>query len=276
MNDHSSAWIWNGKEYTPALGVPVSDRGFRYGMSIFESIAVRSGEVEFLDEHLERIRVACEQCEWPVDFRALRLAGEFLGGIPSPSFARIYVTAGDGGVSDPVHEPRIYIFSEARVVRLPKAYRAIVYPTPIVPLMGGLKTGNYWANLTALNWAKSDGFDEALIFNQDGELVSSCQANVFAVLDGALVTPHLSTGARNGVVRDWVIQHYPPGKVIQRVLRWSDLDKVSECFLTNSWMGVIPVESLDTRPLNTALSEALRANFFSEVMAEFSAEEMLP
>jgi 4-amino-4-deoxychorismate lyase len=276
MNDSGHAWIWNGNRFVPSTGVPVADRGFRFGMSIFESLAIRSGQVEFLEAHLERLEAACRQCEWNVEKKALLHAAEWLEKIPSPSFARIYVTAGDGGPNDPVKAPRVFIFAEPREIQLPSAYRVIVYPTPVVPLFAGLKTGNYWSNLAALNWAKSDGFDEALIFNQDGALISASQANVFAVLDGNLVTPHLSSGARKGVVRDWVIQHYPVGKVMQRTLRWSDLDKVTECFLTSSWMGVVPVESLDTRPLSTKLSEALRANFFSEVMAEFSAEELLP
>jgi branched-subunit amino acid aminotransferase/4-amino-4-deoxychorismate lyase len=89
-------------------------------------------------------------------------------------------------------------------------------------------------------------------------------ANVFAVFEGELVTPHPSTGARPGLIREWVMQRYTGSKIVQRALTWGDLDRVTECFLTSSWNGVVPVTSLDARPLQTTVAEALKAEFWAE------------
>ena len=236
-------------------------------MSLFESFAVRNGRVEFLGAHLDRLEAACRQCGWPVYSAAFLRAGEFLRALPAPAFARLYVTAGDGSPVMPVKTPRVLLLAEPRSPSLPAAYRVAAHSTPHVPVLGGLKTGNYWANLEALAWARHGGFDEALLFNPDVALISACMANVFVMLGGEWVTPHPATGARPGVIREWVMQRYSPGKIVQRALTLHDLDKATECFLTSSWMGVLPVASLDTRPLGITVAEALRAEFLEEMAA---------
>ena len=265
MLDSTAPCVWNGRDFVPCSGIPVTDRGFRYGMSLFESVAVRNGRIEFLEAHLARLEAACRQCGWSVYSAAFARAGEWLRQLPGPAFARIYVTAGDGSPATPVKSPRVFLFAEPRTAALPVNYRVAVHPAHHVPLLGGLKTANYWANLDALGWAQKGGFDEALLFNPDGALISACMANVFMLLGGEWVTTHPAAGARPGVIREWVMQHYSPGKIVQRALTLSELDKVTECFLTNSWIGVLPVASLDMRPLQTTVSAALRAEFMEEL-----------
>src|SRR5438034_962042 len=127
------AWRWNGAAYEPCDSLPLTDRGFRYGMAVFESLRVDAdGAAEFFDRHLSRLIQACAEREIPVEESTLAAAEALLsdawkggGGrmgerengekgespirplshspIPPPSpsttaaFARLYVTAGDGG-----------------------------------------------------------------------------------------------------------------------------------------------------------------------------------
>jgi len=256
----SQSRIWNGAAFVSCGGVPVSDRGFRYGMALFESLAIRAGRVEFLDAHLTRLETACRQCGWPVDPAVLACAGEWLGQVTGPAFGRIYVSAGEGGPSDPVTAPQVVLFVEPRSAPSPEPCRVGIHPEPFLPLLGGLKTANYWANIAALQTARAAGCDEALLFNPRGELISACMANVFAVVEGQLVTPPVACGARNGVVREWVMGRR---KVVESALSCADLLRASECFLASCWTGVKPVAALDGRPLNTGLAESLRAEFFN-------------
>ena len=206
MADFSQSAIWNGSEFVPCGGIPVSDRGFRYGMALFESLAIREGQVEFLNAHLTRLDAACRQCRWPVDPVALSRAGQWLEKLTNPAFARIYVTAGEGGPAAPVTAPRILLFAEPRSAASMLPVRLRLHPEPFLPLLGGLKTANYWANAEALRLALAAGYDEALLVNLRGELISACMANVFVELDGQWVTPPVSSGARAGVVREWVME----------------------------------------------------------------------
>ena len=256
----SQPLIWNGSEFVPCDGIPVSDRGFRYGMALFESLAVRGGKAEFFDAHIARLEAACRRCGWPVDPVALSRAVQWLEAMPGPVFARIYVTAGEGGPAAPVTAPRVVLFAEPRSATSIQPLRLRIHPDPFLPLLGGLKTANYWANAEALRAARAAGFDEALLFNPQGVLISACMANVFVELDGQWVTPPMSSGARAGVVREWVMQRCD---VRERLLAPSDLEKSAACFLTSCWAGVTPVAALEGRELDTRFAETLRAGFFS-------------
>jgi len=232
-------------------------------MALFESLAVRNGRVEFLDAHLARLETACQQCGWPLDPAVLVCAGEQLRQMDGPAFARIYVTAGEGGPADPVTAPQVVLLVEPRNAPSPEPCRVGLHPEPLLPLLGGLKTANYWANIAALQAARAAGCDEALLFNPRAELISACMANVFVVLDGRLVTPPVSSGARAGVVREWVLEQRA---VVERMLTKADFGSITGCFLTSSWAGVRPVSMWDDTPLDTALGEELHAEFFQQIV----------
>ena len=49
------AWRFQSGLWKPCAGVPIEDRGFRYGMSVFETVAIHRGRAVFLEAHLERL-----------------------------------------------------------------------------------------------------------------------------------------------------------------------------------------------------------------------------
>jgi branched-subunit amino acid aminotransferase/4-amino-4-deoxychorismate lyase len=114
------------------------------------------------------------------------------------------------------------------------------------PIFGGLKTANYWFNCDALSQVRRRKFDEAILFNDRAEVVSACCANVFVVRDDRISTPPRSSGCRAGIVREWVIARR---KVEERRLRREDIVNAEEIFLTNSWVGIMPVATVEGRPL---------------------------
>ena len=241
------AWRWNGAAFEPAHSVPLSDRGFRYGMSVFESIRVSGSQPEFFERHLARLISACGERDLAVDESALRAAAELLD---EDGFARLYVTAGDGPPAAAAVEPRIYVFTEPRPAAEDDSYEVTLHDETYRPVFGGLKTANYWLNADALAVARRRGFDEALLFNEFAELVSACMANVFLVRDNRIVTPARSSGCRAGVIREWVIARR---NVEERRLRREDVVDAEEIFLTNSWLGVMPVATVEGRPLGRRL-----------------------
>src|SRR5688572_9788690 len=95
-------WVWNGREFAATDSVPLTDRGFRYGMSLFESVAVKGGEVEFWSAHLQRLMTGCVERDFFVDEHALCAAEDVFKCAGRNGFGRIYVTAGDGGPAAPI------------------------------------------------------------------------------------------------------------------------------------------------------------------------------
>jgi branched-subunit amino acid aminotransferase/4-amino-4-deoxychorismate lyase len=240
------SWHWNGETFEESESLPLTDRGFRYGMSFFESLRVAGGQAEFFDKHLTRLLSACAEHDFAVDESSLRVVEPLLASAGLEGFARIYVTAGDGGPVTPVTAPRIYVFLESRAKSEEDSFDVTISDHTYRPLFGGLKTANYWFNTSTLAEARGRQFDEALLFNDFAELVSACCANVFVVHDDRIATPSRSSGTRAGVIREWVIARR---KVEERRLRREDVVNADEIFLTNSWLGVMPVATVEGRPL---------------------------
>jgi branched-subunit amino acid aminotransferase/4-amino-4-deoxychorismate lyase len=240
-----NGWLWTGQRFEPGDSVPITDRGFRYGMSLFESVRVTRGEPEFFEQHVARLLSACAEREFPVSEEAVRAAASLFEN--RSGFARIYVTAGDGAPSSPSDRPRVFAFIEERTPPDPDdPWELTFHDEAHRPAFGGLKTANYWFNTDAFALAKNRGFDEALFFNDFGELVSACMANVFLVHDDRISTPARSSGCRAGVIREWVCARR---KVEERRLKREDVLAAGEIFLTNSWIGVMPAGTLEGRPL---------------------------
>ena len=239
------AWRWTGAAFEPADSVPLSDRGFRYGMSLFESVRVAGGEPEFWEKHASRLISACAERELPIEESVVSAAGEIFREADD-GFGRIYVTAGDGALTTAGEAPRIFLLLEERAPTTEESFEVTICDETYHPPFRGLKTANYWFNADVLAHSRRRGFDEALLFNDHAELVSACCANVFVVRDDRIATPPRSSGARAGVIREWVIGRR---KVEERRLRREDVVNADEIFLTNSWLGVMPVATVEGRPL---------------------------
>ena len=240
-----NAWVWMSDHFEKSESVPLTDRGFRYGMSLFESVRVTRGEPEFFEQHVLRLLGACAEREFPIAENAVRAVADLFAGMSG--FARIYVTAGDGMPSSPSDHPRLFVFIENRTPPDPDdPWELTFHDETHRPAFGGLKTANYWFNADAFAQAQRRGFYEALFFNDFGELVSACMANVFLVHDDRISTPTRSSGCRAGVVREWVCARR---KVEERRLKREDALTADEIFLTNSWIGVMPAGTLEGRPL---------------------------
>jgi branched-subunit amino acid aminotransferase/4-amino-4-deoxychorismate lyase len=241
------AWQWRDGAFAACDSVPLSDRGFRYGMSVFESLRVTRGMPEFFEPHLARLIQACADREFAVEERALRATSALLQNQQLSGFARIYVTGGDGTPTEIGSQPRILVFIEDRAPPNPDDVLEIgLHDESYHAPFGGLKTANYWFNADALAQARRRKFDETLLFNDRAELVSACMANVFLLIGDQLHTPSRATGARSGVIREWVMKR---SNVRERRLRREDVLAADEIFLTNSWIGIQSVATVEGGPL---------------------------
>jgi branched-subunit amino acid aminotransferase/4-amino-4-deoxychorismate lyase len=102
--------------------------------------------------------------------------------------------------------------------------------------------------------ARSRDFDEAVMLNERGEIVSATRANIFWVKDGTIQTPTLSTGAIDGITRETVIElagrNFIP--VVEGVYEMADLTDADEIFLTSSSLGIGIVTTFDFRRYSVA------------------------
>ncbi|MEO6053571.1 MAG: aminotransferase class IV [Chthoniobacterales bacterium] len=241
------AWQFEKDLWVAGGVVSVADRGFRYGMSVFETVSVRNGNILFSEEHLARLLGAIEQLNWKADkawSKAIRdlFSSERL----EDGVVRLFITAGEGSILDSPTEHCLYALWEAipfpdqaDIARGLNVCSVKQNGTSVFP---GMKTGNYWNHIHALQEAKHRKADECLIFGPEGELISAAMANVFIYRKGKWMTPPLETGARNGVLREWFLKH---GEGVEGAVSRKDIESAEEIILVNSRIGVMPVHSVD-------------------------------
>ena len=73
--------------------------------------------------------------------------------------------------------------------------------------------------------------EDVLLWNERGELTESSIANIVVEINGALLTPPISSGLLGGTFRASLLQE---GKIEERVIRVQDLQKCRKIYLVNS------------------------------------------
>ncbi len=123
------------------------------------------------------------------------------------------------------------------------------------------KTMNYLYYHLAGQWARSQGFDEALILNPDGTISETNSANLLLVKERQAVrpaSPHALPGTMEKLVcdllADWKFD------ITTRPLTSQMLLAGREVFVMNSLMGVLPVLSIDGNQLKPATELWLQIN----------------
>jgi branched-chain amino acid aminotransferase len=109
------------------------------------------------------------------------------------------------------------------------------------------KLGNYLASALALRKAKQSGAHEALVVNRDGLVVEGTTSNVFAVVNGALITPALNEGVLAGITRQCVLDIAAEQDITVsfRAMTRDEIVRSDEVFLTSSIREIMPVVSID-------------------------------
>ncbi len=107
-----------------------------------------------------------------------------------------------------------------------------------------------------------------LLTDETGELLETDRANVFAVMDGVLLTPPADGRLLPGTTRAAVLRaaHGHGIRIGQKPLTLDELAQATEVFVTNAVAGVLPVTAIETvrrtwrpGPVTAALAAALAA-----------------
>jgi len=260
----------NGELFAPAEArISVFDRGFLLADSVYEVIRTYRAIPFMLEQHLQRLRKSAEGLAMRAIVDGLPLADEVrrtvaAAGLPE-SYIRVIVTRGAGLIGlDPrlAGAPTMVI-----IVTELRSYPDEMYQRGVnVALVGAeqrlrgaggsaIKAGNYLLNMMALHDALRRGAEDGVMVGPDGYLTEGTTSNVFAVIDGRLVTPPLAAGILAGITRSLVLQlaAHAHVHVVEEEIEASKLFAAAEAFLTSTIREVLPVSSCDGRPIGSVV-----------------------
>jgi len=233
------------------------ERGFHYGDGLFETIAIRDRQPRLWNYHVDRLAAGCKRLglEAPratAIRQRLELALEDCDHNPEFCTAKIILTAG--------RSQRGY----GRKMPVPGAVYVGVYPG--VPLnrpaytkgvatimcetrlavgspVAGLKTLNRIEQVLARSECLATGAFEGLTRDADDRLICGTMSNVFIIKDKTFRTPSLERCGVAGTMRRHVIETLSKEEYDVDVadLNEDDLVNADEVFITNSQIGVVPV-----------------------------------
>ncbi|MGC9969821.1 MAG: aminotransferase class IV [Bryobacteraceae bacterium] len=124
----------------------------------------------------------------------------------------------------------------------------------------GVKILSWALNLAMLEEAQEAGFDEVILLNERGEVSECTSANLFIAQDGQVWTPPLEAGCLPGVTRELLLEEVrvegvPAG---EKTIFPENLFQADEVFITSTTRGLLPVLSIERRPLRQAGDICLR------------------
>ncbi|MEJ2644867.1 MAG: aminodeoxychorismate lyase [Gammaproteobacteria bacterium] len=270
-DDHHLRCLING---AAAETVSVFDRGLQYGDGLFETLAVVAGRPLYWEPHLQRLMAGCRRLAIPqpdpeVLYReALELVGQHSRGV-----LKVVVTRGVGGrgYRPPERPAPTRILSIHPWPDHPETWRTVGVRLRLCSQrlgsdagLAGIKHLNRLEQVLArAEWSDPE-VPEGLMLDMDGRPIEGTMSNLFAVTDGLLRTPDLSTCGVAGIIRARIMELAEAMGIPCReaVLDMADVGRAQELFLTNSVIGVWPVNALEDRrwqvgPVTRRLSQAL-------------------
>jgi len=249
---------------TDQATIPVSDRGFLYGDSVYEVFRTYSGVPLFFDEHWDRLQNSAALIRMQISISKDTMKDEIARTVRATGahesrqdvYVRYAITRGDGPIDlfpDPALCQRFIVTVKAvpewkAAFRNPGVVLAITTTrrNPVDALNPRIKGGNYLNNVLAVLDAREKGADDGLMLNRNGYVAEASNSNVFFVIDGELVTPCESVGLLNGLTKQALQRACADHEieVVEREIEASELERAAECFLSSATREVMPVARL--------------------------------
>lgn len=129
----------------------------------------------------------------------------------------------------------------------------------VIPARGKI-CGTYVNSALAKTEAVLNGFQEALVLNQDGHVSEASAANLFIVRDGVLITPPITDNVLEGITRHSIIQFARDDfglEVIERSIDRTEMYIADEAFFCGTGVGVAVIGEIDHRQIGSGDSSPI-------------------
>ena len=248
-----------------------NNRAFLYGDGVFETVKIVDDKILFLEDHYFRLMSAMRivRMEIPMNFtmeyveeQILRTAKE--NKIEDSARARMTVYRNAGGTYLPETNAVSYLIAISGIERQlysieNQHYEIDLYKDFYVTkqLLSTIKSTNKIINITGSIFANENGLDNCLLLNDSKNVIEALQGNLFMLMGNKLVTPPLSEGCLNGIMRKQILalaKKMENIEVVEEPISPFDLQKADELFITNVIKGIQPITKYRKKEYETAFA----------------------
>lgn len=262
---------FNGTIVSEDANILTHNRAFLYGDGVFETVKIINNKILFLEDHYFRLMSSMRvvRMEIPMNFTMEFLEEQILilvnkNGLTSSSRARITVYRNDGGYYLPQNNTISFLIYAVALENTlysieKKEYEVDLYKDFYITkqLLSSIKTTNKIINITGSIFANENGLDNCLLLNDSKNIIEALQGNIFMLMGNKLITPPVSEGCLNGIMRKQILslaKKIENLDVVEEVISPFDLQKADELFLTNVIKGIQPITQYRKRTFTTKIS----------------------
>ena len=244
----------------PALS-PV-DLALLRGEAAFETMRVYGGRPFRLDAHLDRLAISAAGLDLALPHGLEELAARAVASAAvGDGVLRLICTRGVEGDFESTafaivsEVPPEYALERRRGLRLVLLTLAV---DPLVRaaspwLLPRVKSTSYAVNMAAQRQARRMGAGDAVFTGLGGELLECPTANLWWRVGDTLYTPSTELGILAGITRLTLLELAAGSghRVVEGVFTAEDLSEAEEVFTSSSTREVMPVASVDGRPVGS-------------------------
>lgn len=252
-----------------------TNRSFRYGDGLFETIKLLQGRPLFYRSHYSRLVRGLDalQIQIPEDFtlhyfyRSLNELAK--NGNIKNGMLRIQAWRSGEGVYLPKENNfhwLIELFKDENDESFFQESNEMLHlglftkELKNVSTFSEFKTANALVYILAAHAAQKQQVDNVLILNRDENVVETIAENIFIYSHGVVKSPPVSDGCVNGIMRN----------VLKKIFLWNriefqetsitvhDVEAAQEVFLSNAIRGIVPVGQFKNKHYFNAFSNGLQ------------------
>lgn len=230
-----------------------SNRSYRYGDGLFETMKVINGRIQLINLHMDRLFKSLSLLKFDIPglFTAEIIQKKILelcrhNECEEMARVRLSVSRGNGGLYD--EDRKLQYLVECwplnqSVTQLNENGLVIdIYPDAAksTDRFSNLKSANFLVYSMAACYARENKLNDCLVLNTLQQIADSTIANLFLVKGETIFTPALSEGCVNGVMRKYLLESLAASnyQVEETIVSAEDLLAADEVFLSNAINGI--------------------------------------
>jgi len=242
--------------------IPVLDRGFIFGDGVYEVIPVYSRHPFRLAEHLQRLQNSLDgirlinphsNTEWTDLIRQLVASNE-----GDDQYIYVHITR---GVAKRDHafpkdaSPTVFVMSNPLTTPPRELCESGVSTVSAIDNRWGrcdIKAISLLPNVLLRQIAVDHGATETIMF-RDGILTEGSASNIFAVENGVILAPPKDEHMLPGITYDLILELATTNDIPVEIGKFSEtrIRTVDELWLTSSTKEVLPITTLDGKPIGS-------------------------
>jgi len=255
--------LFDGEIIEETIELDIKDRALQYGDGLFETIAIRSGQIKYLNYHLQRLERGANVLN--IKIPAVDFEQQILGLIKTNNLSdasvklMVWRKHSDAPGYNFSSVEGHYLLLSKMVSRRPPVVQQAGFAENIhfshSPL-SAIKTLNALPYILAANEKQQRQLDELIVLNNDGFICECVSSNIFWKKDGVFYTPPLSSGCLEGVVRRVLKERMiATGFSIEETLSTPNELLAADAVLTTNSSGIRFIKKIDSKLFDTSLAD---------------------